>query len=128
MVRRGRARAQPDRRVAGAAARPSPDLARSPAHLARPPGAPQTFDDALLELHHDNIDIFSVAYQKPKEGALSKLAAADALLGQELAGRRAGWGARVLHAMLGGPVAGGPYPQRGEGARLHDARYDPSLT
>jgi len=100
----------------------------------------QTFDGALLELHRGGVDIFSVSYQQPSEGgALARLAGAgggggaDGLL-PHLMTRRAGWGARLLGALLGaGPVgmgmAGGApalHAQDGLDARMY-ARYDPSL-
>ena len=107
----------------------------------------QTFDGALLELHKSGVDIFSVSYQTPSEGgALARLAGAavngggggaDGLL-PHLMTRRAGWGARLLGALLGaGPLgmgmgmgmAGGApalHAQDGLDARMY-ARYDPSL-
>ena len=101
------------------------------AQPSRPTHARQTFDDALLELHRGGVDIFSVAYQKPKESPLARLGAGGsaALLPGGLP-RRAGWGARLLHALLGGaahePLAPSHHHPGAE-ARMHDARYDPSL-
>ena len=86
----------------------------------------QTFDDVLLELHRDGVDIYSLSYKPPDESPLARLGGAGMRL--DLAARAPGasyWAARLLSGMLDGPAAAleSQRSRRGEEARFYDPRY-----
>ncbi len=66
----------------------------------------QTFDDLLLELHRDGVEVYSVAYQLPEENPLTRLKIGSTALGGSAAPNN--WATRLLVSILGMPV---PQPQ-----------------
>ena len=92
----------------------------------------QTFDDVLLSLYRDDIEIYTVSYKNPK-GALAMLGADATLqypttlqgLAQSGAAAPPGWAARLLSNAFGLPTPpASPAFQLPQGAaRFHDPRY-----
>ena len=94
------------------------------------------FDDVLLRLYRDGVEIYMVSYHEPKEGTfaglgLGRLRANEAPLPgmppPPISGLISGashWAVGLLSAALGltSPTAATPPPLAGE-ARLHEPRY-----
>merc|ERR1712061_75823 len=65
----------------------------------------QTFDDVLLELYRNDVEIYTVAFKQPKEGPLAMLGGGASALALPLSANKPQprWIARVLSAAFGLP-------------------------
>ena len=80
----------------------------------------QTFDDLLLELHRDGVEVYSLAYKPPEDGPFARFqwSSSDALGGPVVPRN---WARRLLAAALGMPLAQ-PQPQQPQ-PQLRDPRF-----